>query len=72
MARKANYDQKIADLQNKIEKKQAEIKALRAEYNNLKSQQSEEAKKAVLEEMAARNISVEQLLEAMRNMQPQQ
>lgn len=71
MARKANYDQKITDLQTKIEKKQAEIKALRAEYNNLKNQQAGEAKKAVLEEMAARNISVDQVLEAIRNMQPQ-
>ena len=71
MAKKANYEQKIEAVQEKIAKKQAEIKALRDEYNKLKAQQAGELNKAVLEEMAARNLSAEQVLEAIRNMNAQ-
>ncbi len=72
MPRKINYEQKIADVQAKIEKKQAEIRELRSAYNALKAQQEQVDKKVILEEMEARNLTTDQVLEAIRNMQPQQ
>ena len=40
MARKANYEEKISALEAKIEKKQSEIKALKAKAAELKAQKA--------------------------------
>ena len=72
MARKVNYEQKIAELQEKIEKKQNEIRELRTLYSNLKAQQEQANKQVILEEMEALNLSTDQVLAAIRNLQSQQ
>ena len=72
MPRKINYEQKLAELQDKIEKKQNEIRELRTTYNNLKAQQEQANQQVIIEEMVSRNLSMDQVLEAIRNMQPQQ
>ncbi len=72
MPRKINYEQKLAELQDKIEKKQNEVRELRATYNNLKAQQEQANQQVIIEEMVSRNLSMDQVLEAIRNMQPQQ
>ncbi len=72
MPRKINYEQKLAELQDKIEKKQNEVRELRTTYNNLKAQQEQANQQVIIEEMVSRNLSMDQVLEAIRNMQPQQ
>jgi len=72
MPRKINYEQKLAELQEKIEKKQNEVRELRTTYNNLKAQQEQANQQVIIEEMVSRNLSMDQVLEAIRNMQPQQ
>ena len=42
MARKANYDEKISALAEKIAKKQDEIKALKAKLNELKDKKAKD------------------------------
>ena len=72
MPRKINYEQKLAELQDKIEKKQNEVRELRTTYNNLKAQQEQANQQVIIEEMVSRNLSMDKVLEAIRNMQPQQ
>ena len=72
MPRKINYEQKLAELQDKIEKKQNEVRELRTTYNNLKAQQEQANQQVIIEEMVSRNLSMDQVLEAIRNMRPQQ
>lgn len=72
MPRKINYEQKLSELQEKIEKKQNEIRELRTTYNNLKAQKEQANQQVIFEEIAARNLSTDQVLEALRNLQSQQ
>ncbi len=67
MARKANYDEKISALEAKIEKKQGEIKALKAQVSELKAKKAEEDYKDLMEYMLANNLSAEEVLACIKN-----
>lgn len=67
MARKANYDEKISALEAKIEKKQGEIKTLKAQVSELKAKKAEEDYKDLMEYMLANNLSAEEVLACIKN-----
>lgn len=62
MARKANYDDKIKTLEEKIEKKKAEIKALKEQLDNLKSKKSKDDYQELMEYMKTNNLSADEVL----------
>jgi SMC interacting uncharacterized protein involved in chromosome segregation len=62
MARKANYEEKISAIEAKIEKKQNEIKALKAQLNDLKAKKADGDYKELTDYMLANNISAEEVL----------
>ena len=67
MARKANYDEKISALEAKVEKKQGEIKALKAQVSELKSKKAEEDYKDLMEYMVANNLTAEEVLASIKD-----
>ena len=66
MARKANYDEKIKAIETKIEKKQAEIKSLKAVLNDMKSKKAEDDYKELTEYMQANNLSAADVLASIK------
>lgn len=62
MARKANYEEKISTIAAKIEKKQNEIKALKAQLSDLKAKKADGDYKELTDYMLANNISAEEVL----------
>jgi len=62
MARKANYEEKISAIAAKIEKKQNEIKALKAQLSDLKAKKADGDYKELTDYMLANNISAEEVL----------
>ena len=66
MARKANYDEKIKAIETKIEKKQAEIKSLKAALNDMKSKKAEDDYKELTEYMQANNLSAADVLASIK------
>ncbi len=66
MARKANYDEKIKAIETKIEKKQAEIKSLKATLNDMKSKKAEDDYKELTEYMQANNLSAADVLASIK------
>ena len=62
MARKANYEEKISAIEAKIEKKQNEIKALKAQLSDLKAKKADGDYKDLTDYMLANNISAEEVL----------
>ena len=62
MARKANYEEKISAIAAKIEKKQNEIKALKAQLSDLKAKKADGDYKDLTDYMLANNISAEEVL----------
>lgn len=62
MARKANYDEKIKVIEKKIEKKSAEIKALKTQLNELKTKKSQDDCQELMEYMKANNLSADEVL----------
>lgn len=67
MARKANYEEKITVLEAKIEKKQNEIKALKAKISELKSKKASDDYKDLMEYMVANNLSAEEVLASIKD-----
>ncbi len=66
MARKANYDDKIKTLEEKIEKKKAEIKALKEQLDNLKSKKSKDDYQELMEYMKTNNLSADEVLKKIK------
>lgn len=66
MARKANYDEKIKAIETKIEKKQAEIKSLKATLTDMKSKKAEDDYKELTEYMQANNLSAADVLASIK------
>ncbi len=66
MARKANYDEKIKVIEEKIEKKSAELKALKAQVTELKSKKAQDDYQELMEYMKANNMSAGEVLSKLR------
>ena len=62
MARKANYEEKINAIEEKIAKKQDEIKALKAQLSDIKAKKAQEDYKELTEYMTANNLSAAEVL----------
>ena len=67
MARKANYDEKISVLEAKIEKKQSEIKALKAQVSELKAKKAKNDYQELTEYMLANNLTAEEVLACIKD-----
>lgn len=65
MARQANYDEKIAELTGKIEKKSSEIKALRDTLADLKAKRNSVKMQEIADFMDEQNLSPDQVLEIL-------
>ena len=66
MARKANYEEKIAAIEAKIEKKQAEIKSLKSTLNDLKAKKAEDDYRELTEYMQANNLTAAEVLASIK------
>ena len=66
MARKANYDEKIKVIEEKIEKKAAEVKALKAQLTELKSKKAQDDYQELMEYMKANNLSAGEVLSKIK------
>ena len=66
MARKANYDEKIKVIEEKIEKKSAEIKALKAQLGELKTKKSQDDYQELMDYMKANNLSAGEVLSKIK------
>lgn len=66
MARKANYDEKIKVIEEKIEKKSAEIKALKTQLSELKTKKSQDDYQELMEYMKANNLSAGEVLSKIK------
>ena len=66
MARKANYDEKIKVIEGKIEKKSAEIKALKAQLGELKTKKSQDDYQELMDYMKANNLSAGEVLSKLK------
>ncbi|MBP3780287.1 MAG: protein kinase [Selenomonas sp.] len=62
MARKANYEEKINAIEEKIAKKQEEIKVLKAQLNEIKAKKAQDDYKELTEYMSANNLSAAEVL----------
>ena len=67
MARPVNYEEKIKLVTAKIEKKQSEIKALRAELETVKEKQAKVQYAELLDYMQANNLSAKEILELIKD-----
>ena len=67
MARKTNYSEKISALEEKIEKKQGEIKALKAKLSELKAQKAKYDYQELTEYMQANNLTAEEVLACIKD-----
>ena len=66
MARKANYEEKIATLQAKITKKQEELKNLKAQLEEVKTKKAQQDYKVLVEYMEQNNLTAEDVLGAIK------
>ena len=66
MARKANYEEKIATLQAKIAKKQEELKTLKAQLEEVKTKKAQQDYKVLVEYMEQNNLTTEDVLGAIK------
>jgi uncharacterized protein YlxW (UPF0749 family) len=66
MARKANYDEKIKVIEEKIEKKAAEIKALKAQLGELKTKKYQDDYQELMKYMKANNLSAGEVLSKIK------
>ena len=66
MARKANYEEKIKTIEEKIEKKSAEIKALKAQLGDLRTKKSQDDYQELMEYMKANNLSAGEVLSKIK------
>ena len=67
MARKANYDEKISVLEEKIAKKQDEIKKLKAQLADVKEKKAKEDYQELTAYMAENNLSASEVLAAIKD-----
>lgn len=67
MARKVNYEEKISAVEAKIEKKQNEIKALRAQISELKAKKAKNDYQELTEYMLANNLTAEEVLACIKD-----
>ncbi|TYZ20092.1 MULTISPECIES: protein kinase [Selenomonas] len=66
MARKANYEEKIATIEAKIEKKKEEIKSLKDELAALQSKKAQNDYQELLDYMKNNNLSAGDVLSKIR------
>lgn len=66
MARKANYEEKIATLQAKITKKQEDLKTLKAQLDEVKTKKAQQDYKVLVEYMEQNNLTAEDVLGAIK------
>ena len=66
MARKTNYDEKIAALEDKIAKKQEDIKKLKAALNELKNKKIAVDDQELMEYMQQNNLSASEVLASIK------
>lgn len=66
MARKSNYEEKIATLQAKITKKQEELKTLKAQLDEVKTKKAQQDYKVLVEYMEQNNLTAEDVLGAIK------
>ena len=66
MARKPNYEEKIATLQAKITKKQEELKTLKAQLDEVKTKKAQQDYKVLVEYMEQNNLTAEDVLGAIK------
>ena len=66
MARKANYEEKIATLRAKITKKQEELKTLKAQLDEVKTKKAQQDYKVLVEYMEQNNLTAEDVLGAIK------
>ena len=66
MARKANYEEKIATLQAKITKKQEELKTLKAQLDEVQTKKAQQDYKVLVEYMEQNNLTAEDVLGAIK------
>ncbi len=67
MARKANYEEKISALEVKIEKKQSEIKALKAKAAELKAQKAKYDYQELTEYMQVNDLTAAEVLACIKD-----
>jgi predicted nuclease with TOPRIM domain len=67
--RQKNYAKEMARLQVKIDKKQAEIKELKAKYAEAESEYEIQKNKEVFDVMAQKGISASQAVKILENAQ---
>lgn len=66
MARKANYEEKIATIEAKIEKKKEEIKSLKDELVTLQSKKAQNDYQELLDYMKNNDLSAGEVLSKIR------
>lgn len=66
MARKTNYDEKIAAIEDKIAKKQEDIKKLKAALNELKNKKIAVDNQELMEYMQQNNLSASEVLASIK------
>ena len=66
MARKANYEEKISTIEGKIEKKKAEIKALKDQLAALQSKKSQNDYQELLDYIKTNNLSAGEVLSKIK------
>ena len=66
MARKANYEEKIATLQAQITKKQDELDTLKAQLEEVKTKKAQQDYKVLVEYMEQNNLTAEDVLGAIK------
>ena len=67
MARKANYEENISALEVKIEKKQSEIKVLKAKAADLKAQKAKHDYQELTEYMQANELTAAEVLACIKD-----
>jgi len=67
MARKANYDEKISVLEEKIAKKQEELKKLKAQLADVKEKKAKEDYQELTAYMVENNLSASEVLAAIKD-----
>ncbi len=66
MARKTNYDEKIATIEAKIEKKKEELKSLKEQLATFQSKKAQNDYQELLDYMKNNNISAEDVLNRIK------
>lgn len=65
MAKKINYDEKIATLEQKIEKKAAQISALKNELKKLETESRKEKYESIIEFIDNKKLPLDQVMTAL-------